>query len=177
MKRLTLLLTLQLQNSGTKDFTPNKKQAFVKGNDVFIRCPTGFGKSLCFFTLPYILEARLEGPLHSMIIVISPLTFLMHEQATTVTSKGMRAVIIKSHENDMNIPEQWKTSIIDGSCQICFTSPETILRDKEWIDVFQSPVVTNRLVALIIDEVHCVKKSFCNANCLHNFVQLGSFAY
>ena len=29
-------------------------------------------------------------------------------------------------------------AILNDSCQVCFASPETILENKEWIDVFQS---------------------------------------
>ena len=42
--------------------------------------------------------------------------------------------------------------------QIIFTSPERLLADKEWRDVFQCELLHECVVGLIIDEAHCVHK-------------------
>jgi len=37
-------------------------------------------------------------------------------------------------------------------------SPEAMVTDVKWGDILQSPVFQDNLVALVIDEAHCVKK-------------------
>ena len=47
---------------------------------------------------------------------------------------------------------------MSGNAQVIFTTPEVLLTDKNWVDVFQSPSLHQRLVGIIIDEAHLVKK-------------------
>ena len=47
---------------------------------------------------------------------------------------------------------------MNGQVRIIFTTPELLLTDAEWSDVFQSPSVVHCLVAVVVDEAHCVKK-------------------
>ena len=71
-------------------------QAFTEGNDVFAVLPTGYGKSLCYFCLPYlydILDDRDPTTTWSVILVISPLNALMDDQVRTLTGKGVHAVV------------------------------------------------------------------------------------
>lgn len=51
-------------------------EAFVKGSDVFIALPTGYGKSIIYGILPLVFDS-LRGRTGSMIIVVSPLIGLM----------------------------------------------------------------------------------------------------
>jgi len=39
-----------------------------------------------------------------------------------------------------------------------FISPELLLGDKSWIDIFRSEACHDRLVGLAVDEVHYIKK-------------------
>lgn len=48
--------------------------------------------------------------------------------------------------------------ICNGHYQLIFMSPEAALTDMRWRDIFSSPIFQERLVALIVDEAHCVKK-------------------
>ena len=38
-----------------------------------------------------------------------------------------------------------------------YTSPETLLRDRQWRSILDSPVIQRNLVGLVIDEARCVK--------------------
>ena len=55
--------------------------SFVKGEDVFVVLPTGFGKSLCFTCLPLIFDRVREDGLSS-IIIITPLIAIMKDQVS-----------------------------------------------------------------------------------------------
>lgn len=34
----------------------------------------------------------------------------------------------------------------------------SLLSDKDWVDVFQSPYFCEGLVGVVVDEAHCIKK-------------------
>lgn len=55
---------------------------YVLGKDVFAVLPTGYGKTLCYQSLPYIFnQVFFGGKDHcSIIIVISPLIAIMKDQ-------------------------------------------------------------------------------------------------
>ena len=133
--------------------------SFISNEDVFVCLPTGFGKSLCFYCLPLIYD-KLYGrdDNSSMIIVVSPLTALMSDQVRLLTSKGMSSISLSGlNETDQNASDI-KTNVANGYYQIVFTSPEQLLFDKEWKDVFESEHIRQHLVGIIIDEAHTVYK-------------------
>ena len=70
-------------------FSPKSEQldaiyAVVTWKDVFVKAATGFGKSVCFFTIPhvcdYLYRSKIEGFANpsssSVVLVISPLKAL-----------------------------------------------------------------------------------------------------
>jgi ATP-dependent DNA helicase RecQ len=136
---------------------------FVNGNDVFVCLPTGYGKSLCYCCLP-ILYDLLEGQSSpwSTIIVISPLVALMSDQVRSLNDRRVSAIkIVNCSENQCSNSrdhDELRSLIINGRYQIIFTTLELLLTDKDWSDVFQSSTFCCRLVGLIVDEAHCVKK-------------------
>ena len=54
----------------------------LNGHDVFAILPTGFGKSLCFAILPSMYDQLLPLALPSIVIVVTPLTAIMTDQAS-----------------------------------------------------------------------------------------------
>ena len=58
-------------------------KSFMEGLDVFISLPTGSGKSLCFFVLPYAFD-YLYKRVGSIVVVVSPLIALMKDQVSTL---------------------------------------------------------------------------------------------
>ena len=130
---------------------------FVSGNDVFVCLPTGFGKSLCYSCLPLVFDMLNGQSLPwSTIIVVSPLVALMEDQITSLKDKGISAV--KTLHSSDSVSDDQRNLIMNGKFQVIFTSPELLLTDKEWGDVFQSCTFSSRLVGFIVDEAHCVKK-------------------
>lgn len=64
---------------------------FLNGRDVFVMLPTGFGKSACFACLPYAFDIY-QDKAHenkSIIIVVSPLTALIHDQAESLLRRNV----------------------------------------------------------------------------------------
>ena len=49
-----------------------------------------------------------------------------------------------------------KASIVAGEYQLVYVSPEHLLRDLEIREMFRSEVYINNLVALVVDEAHCI---------------------
>ena len=52
--------------------------------DVFVMLPTGFGKSLCFQCLPLLYDQLFPNEAHSIILVVTPLTAIMKDQASYI---------------------------------------------------------------------------------------------
>ena len=54
----------------------------LQGYDVFGILPTGFGKGLCFACLPSLYDRLLPLLQPSIVIVVTPLTAIMEDQAS-----------------------------------------------------------------------------------------------
>ena len=71
--------------------------AILRGRDTFVSVPTGFGKSLVYQVLPFCadwLTGRVTGISTSskpVVMVVSPLLSLMHDQVAKLASKNIRA--------------------------------------------------------------------------------------
>jgi len=58
-------------------------EAIYNRHDVFVWLPTGYGKSLCYHVLPFIMDYKhgvVETQRHSLVRVMSPLVALMVDQ-------------------------------------------------------------------------------------------------
>ena len=71
------------------------------GKDVFVRIPTGYGKSLCYQLQPFMLDFKLKRgsstPDHSVVLVISPLVFLMIDQVSKQQKRSIAAGILSGN--------------------------------------------------------------------------------
>ena len=125
---------------------------FVSGKDVFVCLPTGSGKSLCYAVLPAVFDRlRQKTSPTSLVIVVSPLITLIKDQVETFMRKGLKPVYVSSDEES-------KHAVLTGGFQLVYLSPESLLMDRQWRVILESPLFQDNLVALVIDEAHCVKK-------------------
>lgn len=49
------------------------------------------------------------------------------------------------------------SKVLNGDVQLVFISPENLINNKSYRDMLLSKKYKNKLVGLIVDEVHCVK--------------------
>ena len=56
--------------------------AVLRGRDVFALLPTGYGKTLCYAVLPAAFDILHPGSPPSTVLVLSPLTAIMKDQAS-----------------------------------------------------------------------------------------------
>ena len=131
---------------------------FVEGRDVFVSLPTGFGKSLCYMLLPLVfdyltVDSDRASDGKAIVVVVSPLIALMEDQVASYSAKGIKAAFI-----DCESDSDKKASVCEGAYQLVLFSPEALISNRRWRQMLREQPYASRLVALVIDEAHCVKK-------------------
>ena len=51
-----------------------------------------------------------------------------------------------------------KLGVLSGAYQLVFFSPEAVLNQKKWRYLLRQEPYISDLMALVVDEAHCVKK-------------------
>ena len=140
---------------------PEQTQAIksvLMGKDTFVWLPTGFGKSICFEALPFAYDYKLGNKDNrSLVLVISPLISLMVSQVITLRSYGVSAAVIsygKGTQKDVIASDEHSDSCMYS---LLFCSPEALVSSK-WRELLQQSGIHDRVVAVIVDEAHCVSK-------------------
>ena len=110
--------------------------------DSFVVLPTGYGKSLCFFLLPLILDLMFSQD--CFIIIISPLRWLIESQLQLIHEKNLKAINLTQHKEGMDLT----------NVKYIFTTPETLISPKTTL--LQSETTKQRLKGFIMDEAHCI---------------------
>ena len=130
-------------------------KSVFRGEDVFVSVPTGFGKSLMYQILPICARkllrscgSTLPADLIPLVVVVSPLIALMQDQVSKLNS---------GCSGDINAICVSGLSTTDGTAlqEYAIGSPETIIGG---CSLFRDGHFTRRVVALAIDEAHCVVK-------------------
>ena len=124
-------------------------ETFVRGSDMFVSLPTGFGKSLCFVLLPLIYDTLCHKSNTSIVICVSPLTSLMMEQSAKYS---ITRAFVGELQDDLDTLKDVKT----GKVQLLYISPESLLRNPQWRDMLLCSVYQDNLVAVVVDEAHCI---------------------
>ena len=144
-----------------KDEQLSSVKAVYEGKDVFVWLQTGFGKSLCYQILPFVLDHKLgligTGK-SSAVLVVSPLVSLMVDQVQKLRSRCAKASIISSGAGIVAVAQELLAT--DASLQhdsLLFCAPESLMK-RRWREALENPLVSSRIVAVILDEAHCVSK-------------------
>ena len=104
--------------------------------------------------LPATFDALCGVEKRSIVVVVSPLIALMKDQVASFTSKGVSATYVGCE----SVTSEMEQAIMQGSYQLIFISPESLLGSRRWCHNLQKEPFVSNLVAFVIDEAHCVKK-------------------
>ena len=130
---------------------------FLNGRDVFVSLPTGSGKSLIFQMAPLVEKwiARTDPPSYrrkdTVIVVFCPLITLMEDQIARLNSVGLKAAYVGNNQT-----EDVHRAIENGEYTFVFVSPESILCNNRWGQMFASKICKERLIGVCVDEAHCI---------------------
>ena len=152
-------LSFSLQCLSRSDLTLKPKQReillnlFAKRN-VFAWLPTGYGKSICYQVLPFLLSSSSSAA--GLVIVVSPLVSLMVEQTRALRKVGVKAAILSTAAGKV---DKTLTATEEDLAiyRLLFCAPEAVLCST-WRDTVQNKDLAERVVAVAIDEAHCVSK-------------------
>ena len=101
----------------------------------------------CFF-LP-----EIAGSTGSIVIVISPLTSIMMDQTAKFSPWGL----VTDFVGEAQVDSEATKRVLNGLAQLVFISPENIINNPRFRNMLLSAHYKEKLVALVIDEAHCVK--------------------
>lgn len=145
----------RLDYSQATENQANAIREFVVGRDVFVILPTGSGKSLCYAALPYVFDIlRAETDFSSIVVVVCPLQSIMEDQVRKYMARGLQAAFIGIAQKDEVVRE----GVASGKYQLVYMSPEAMLLNLRWREMFRSDIYQRNLVCLAVDEAHCVEK-------------------
>lgn len=86
-------------------------------------------------------------------ICISPLTSLMMDQRAKFTPRGLATEFVGEAQSD----HAAERKVLRGEVQLVFITPESIIGNALYRDMLLSTKYKENLVALVVDEAHCVK--------------------
>ena len=125
---------------------------------------------MCYELLPFIIDHKhgkaprtsdqeeQEGRRRSFsaILVISPLVSLMIDQVTSLKERGMTADILSGH-SAVNAEFTVTPSRIN-EYSFVFSCPEAIICVGKQREMLMNASLSERIVAVAVDEAHCVSK-------------------
>ncbi|KAF6762940.1 hypothetical protein DFP72DRAFT_1140150 [Ephemerocybe angulata] len=129
----------------SKKLTAHLIRRILQGYDSILCAGTGYGKSLIFEGL-----AALAGK-WKVVVIISPLKALEHDQAAQATAKGLKAVVL--NQDTSKFQDVWKEA--EKTAAIVYMSPEMALSPR-FLKLWKEVKFRGHISALVIDEAHCI---------------------
>jgi len=107
---------------------------------------------MIYQSLPIVSDILFDKPRgSSVVVIISPLKALMHDQVAFLNDNGVPAISIGDIE-DPEIVQQ----VQNGTYVLVFGSPECLLSTATWRGLFSAPNFKEMLIGVAIDEAHCI---------------------
>lgn len=140
---------------------------FLKGHDLFVNLPTGYGKSMIFHGAPlcidYLNKLKVSAtsspsPPRSLAIVVAPVTALIRDQIQHLHGLSVPALHLQGPgDGGISSWDQNAEKVKNGDFSILFASPE-VLTSGRGKDLLASREVRDKLCGIFIDECHCIAK-------------------
>ena len=111
----------------------------MKGNDVI--------------TSGIIIIFNAVGVSGSIVVCVSPLASLMMDQKSKFTLQGVMTDFVGESQSDTEAIER----VVNGHIQLVLITPESIISNPRYRSMLLSKTYQHKLVALVVDEAHCVK--------------------
>ena len=89
---------------------------------------------------------------------VSPLVSLMVDQVSSLQDRHVAASILSGNKG---VDKKFLASVKDISeaCyRLLYSTPEAILGSEQWIELLLLPPLSRSVVAVAVDEAHCVYK-------------------
>ncbi|KAI9452135.1 P-loop containing nucleoside triphosphate hydrolase protein [Lactarius psammicola] len=119
----------------------------LEGTDLLTLAPTGSGKTLTFW-IPLLFNGA------GISIVVTPLNVLGEKNVSELALLSIPAVnLTTSSASDKTFKE-----IESLKFRVVITSPECILTDRRFLDLWKSKRFVKKLRSVIFDEAHCISQ-------------------
>ena len=136
----------------------------VHRKDCLVVLPTGFGKSLIYQLLPFVLDYLIsldhvaEKENESSIVVVSPLNALMRDQVSKLQDKISVAILKNKYEtSDLYAAKSYDLEeLVDSMPRIIFAHPESLVNDRRALKLLKSKKWQASVSAIVVDEAHLV---------------------
>lgn len=163
--------------------TETLEQLYI-GNDCISVLPTGYGKSVIYQLLPWLMQKNGKP---GIVIVVCPLTSIMHDQVMSLSLKGVNAAFLNiktsvchtfdedknegaDEENDMSDDDSGDNGDLEnklkllchsidkvkaGEIELLYCHPESLFT-PEMSSILRSKIYQEMISCIAIDEVHMV---------------------
>ncbi len=103
---------------------------------------------------------RTNAPLvdRGVVLVVSPLVSLMIDQVRSLKSRGISAAILSSNRGIDKGLVTTPTEMSSGKYRLLYTALKAVIEDHSWRMLLLQPPLSSSLVAIAVDEAHCVYK-------------------
>ena len=89
----------------------------------------------------------------SIAVIVTPLISLMLDQKEKFVQRGLTVDFVGEGQEDEHALE----AIVNGLVQLVYISPESLLENKRYRNMLKSKIYQEKMVALVVDEAHCVR--------------------
>ena len=122
------LSSLQMSHLSVKLEQRSSMEVIYDGHDVFVWLPTGYGNSLCYQPLPFLLDFKRWFEKLSAVFVVSALIALMIDHVKSLRSRSVKCSIVTSGSGVEKHLLATPDSLSSDSLLFC--TPEALVRSK-----------------------------------------------